>query len=223
MPSVVMTDTWDLEALLSVSGDLWKNSIEVKDTTVGVIAPPNPSSTIVTAWHDFLLALHFPDTTLVSITARNVVQIVGTPDPGEHFPLWTNTYNAAGTGNVTWGGAHFGGSLPKDAVLYVKRATSGGRNGKVFMRNILTEADVQSNLSGQWSFTDHAGGWQTSVFNAQVTAKMAPFFTGGSDPGTLRFAVAHLLKLKAGDPRAAYSTVETGMTAVRPAWNRAHR
>jgi hypothetical protein len=223
MPSVVLADTWDLEALFSVGGDLWKNSIEVKDTTTGVIAPVNPSDLIVAAWHDFLVKIHFPDTTLVSITARPVVQVVGPPSVGTHFPLWETTYNDAGTGNVTWGGAHFGGSLPKDVVIYAKRSTSGGRNGKSFFRNIITEADVQSSLSGTWTFTDHPGGWQTSVFNTQVTTFLAPYFAGGGGAGTLKFAVAHLLKLPAGDARSPFSTVETGMTAVRPAWNRAHR
>lgn len=223
MGTTVLSDTWTLEAEMGISDEHWKNSIEIKDTTEGVIAPPPPDASIVDAWRDFLLAIHYPDTTLIQLTLRETLQVVGTPDPGEHFPLWQVAVGSAGTGNTTFGGAHNANYLPKDAALYMRKNTSGGRSGKNFFRNILTEVDVGSTLSGEWGFTEGSGHYTNAAFNGVVAAELADFFGSGEDADTWRFAVAHLLLLKTGDVRAAYSTLVTSVTPVRPTWNRSRR
>jgi hypothetical protein len=209
---------------MAVGTDVWRNSIDIRFVGTGEATAPTPSASIVTAFKNFMQEIHFPDTTLVELALRIVKQT--RPDEtthGEDPPVWESALGLAGTGNTTFGGAHNANFLPKDAAIYCRKTTSGGRSGKMFLRNILTEMDVQAALSGGWQFADHAGGWQTSVFAAAVTANLVPFFAAAT-PAPYAFAVAHLLHLtKAGDTRAPYSTSMTGLVAERPVWNRAHR
>jgi hypothetical protein len=223
MADVTLDFNWILEAQMSVSGDTWRNSIGLSGNDGAGEAPPATTDTIITAFKNFMLGIHFPDTTLDKLTLRPAIQHRG-PTPGvETPPVWELAVGSTGTGNTTFGGAHFSGFLPKDAAVFCKKATSGGRSGKMYLRNIITEADVQSNLDGRWTFADHAGGWQTSVFNALAVTDLGAYFTNPAGTGHWSFAVHHLMNVKATDTRVPYKTLMTGLTAVAPVWNTAHR
>lgn len=209
---------------MEISGDIWKNTICVKQVSGTADTPPPTSAGIVNSWKDFMLAIHFPDVTLSELTLRNVYGFVGSPDHIDHPPVWTLAVGSVGTGNTTFGGAHNSNYLPQDATVYAKKTTVGGRSGKNFFRNILCEPDVASALGGAWDFSSHSGGWDTAVFNAAAVSLMGDFFGDPPATGDYCFAVAHLLALH--DPldiRVPFSTACTALVAQRPAWNKAKR
>lgn len=224
MSEIVVDGAWILEADMEVSGDMWKNSIAIVAGGTTPFTPPLPTDTIVTAWKTFVLDIHFPDVTLNQLVLRPAIQRIAPFTSGvENPPIWTKPEGVVGNGNTTWGGAHFAGYLPKDAVIYAKKATSGGRSGKNFFRNILTEADVQSTLDGSWAFSPHSGGFDPAVFNSTASTDLGPFLTSTIPGSGYIFGVLHLMTLKAGDTRPAKRTPCASMTAVAPAWNSAHR
>lgn len=227
MSEALLDNCWKLEVEMSVSGSLWRNSIEVSPKTglTGVQPHPDPTASVVTAFINFMEAIHFPDTTIVQATLREEWQVLGTPVPTIHPPLWVRSVGVTGTADVTFGGAHNAAYLPKDAAIFAKKLTTGGKAGKMFLRNILSEADVQSALSGQWSFFNHAGGFQQSIFDAQAVTSLGPFCTGvPSGGGNYCFAIAHLMRLTApGDTRAAYFTYVNSLVSQRPVWNKSQR
>lgn len=223
MSDNTLVGSWVLEADLEVSGSKWKNSQALTGIGAGVDNPPTTSDAIIVAWQQFIQAVHYNDVTLDQIVLRQAIQHVGTTPGVETPPVWTLPVNAACTGNATYGSAQNSNYLPKDVVLFVKKGTTGGRSGKNFMRNILTEVDVASSLSGEWSFTPGAGHFDPAVFNAAVVAILAGYMTNPPGSGNYYLSVLHLMHVKTGDTRLPYSTLMSSMLAEKPAWNKATR
>lgn len=219
----ILPNAWQLEADLEVSGSKWKNTFSIGSDTTAGDTPPAVTAAIVTGFQAFISGAHYNDVTFDQIVLRSAIQRVGGGSGVEYPPIWTKAINAACTGNAVYGAAQNSNYLPKDASLYVKKTTSGGRSGKNFMRNILTEVDVSSALSGEWSFSPGAGHFDPAVFNALVTSQIGSFLT--DPPGTEHyfFVVLHLMNLKAGDVRSAGRTLCTAMTAHAPTWNKSSR
>ena len=218
-----MDSTWRLEAELFCGTETFRNHMDVRRVSGTAGTPPTPSDAIVTAFQDWIVANYFPDVTLNAIFLREILRYTTPPPHVDHPPIWEIALSVPGTANVTYGGAHFAGYLPQQVCIYVRKNTSGGRNGKMFMRNILTEADVQSTIGGVWAFSPHAGGFDPAVFNALAVSGLGPFFLGGVSATTYCFAATHLETVPIGDTRPIYSTGLTGVEAVRPTWNKTSR
>jgi hypothetical protein len=223
MAQHVVEGAYELEATMNIGGSEWKNRIGVKAQTGHESDAFLATSDIVDAWKTFLLDIHFPDTTLLQIVGREAIQYVGTTPGIETPPLWTLPVNSAGNGNTTYGGAHNANYLPKDACVFAKKISASGRNGKQYFRNILSETDVAATLSGEWVFNGSAGNFTPDAFNGAVEAALQPYMADPPLTQVWSFAVLHLMNLKAGDTRAAFATLCTGMIAERPIWNKAHR
>jgi hypothetical protein len=171
----------------------------------------------------FMLAVHYNDVTLQQTVLRPAIQRVGDTPGSENPPIWIHALNEVCTGNTLYGGAHNSNYLPQDVCIYAKKITTGGRSGKMFFRNILTEVDVQSALGGGWSFSPGPGHFDPAVFNAAVVSDLAGYMTSSPGSGNFYLCVLHLMNLKAGDTRTAKITTMTGMLAERPVWNKAKR
>lgn len=224
MATIVLPDAWSLEAQMSVGGETWKNAIELRNIVPLTDVPPAPTDDIITAWQTFVTNIHYNDVTIDQLTLRPLLQVQGVGAPATHPPIWQVPVGVPGAGNTTWGGAHNSNYMPADVCIFAKKATSGGRAGKNFFRNILTEVDVASTLNGAWSFTSGAGHFQATLFNGEAVTDLGPFFGDTPSTGAWVFCVAHLLNLPTiGDVREAYTTPIISMTALRPVWNRARR
>ena len=224
MPSFVVGGHWALEAEMEVGADRWKNTIDIVDTTSGTGPPPASTDGIVQAWKNFMIAVHYSDTTIVQVTLRPIVAVLGSPSATTHPPIFVLAVGSAGTAETLFGGAHNSNFLPKSAGLLVKKTTLGGRSGHQLMRNILTEVDVSSPLSGDWEFSPGAGHFQKTVFDSEAATVLGPFFEGGTDTNAWDYCVMHLLDLHdPADIRVPYSTKVTTFVAERPAWNKARR
>lgn len=218
-----IADTWRIENVLLCNTETFRISQDIKWVGSGSPVDPTDDEALNVAFVSWLESIYFPDCTIEDQVCRQIYYKQGAPPHPEHPPLWTRHFGSVGVGNSTWGGTHNSNYLPADMALYAKKTTSGGRSGKNFYRNILTEADVQSALAGEYGFTDHSGGWQVAVWDAAVTAVLADWFFSGSGAGNYKFCVTHLEGIPDADPRTPYSTLQTGLVAVRPTWNKAHR
>jgi hypothetical protein len=219
-----LNDTWRLEAEMLSGSEVFRNHIDVKQVlSLGSLTPVLNGDAIVLAFQSWLVDMFYPDVTIQTITGRGIFYKQGPPPHPEHPPLWVRTVNAPGNANVTYGGAHNSNYLPASVCIYAKKATLGGRSGKMFLRNILTEVDVTSALAGQWQFSGGAGHFDPATMNASTTSVLGPYFTGAPATGNYAFAVTHLEAIADADPRTPFSSIISSMVAVRPVWNDATR
>jgi hypothetical protein len=209
-----------LVAHMSVNSTTWTQTIHAHNVGGGDLTS---TSNAVVQFHDFCIA-NTPDAGFIeSISGYKVFQRQIGSTNVEHPPIFTNTYHEAGTHDANYNGSPIGAPLPKDVAVYAKCATSGGRSGKLFVRNLLEESDVDSAVSGTWEFTAGSTRFTVARFATVVTASLATCFVGGEHAADNLFVVAHLLLVKPTDTRSAFFTPITSCTAIRPVWNRAHR
>lgn len=220
---IAMPNCWRLDAEMFTGSETFHNHFDVMGVGAHLTIAPLVTDAVVTAFEAWLIGVFFPDVTINTITLREILRYTTPPPHVDHPPLWTKIVNTIGTANILFGGAHFAGFLPQQACIFVKKTTSGGRSGKMFMRNIITEADVQSTLGGTWVFSPHAGGFDPAVFDAFAASTLGPNLVGGSDAGNYELAVTHLEHVAITDTRPITSTPCGSVLAVRPAWNKTSR
>lgn len=205
---------------MSYSGSVWANSIIVNDTLGGGFTG---GESPVANFHDFCQG-NTPNAGFVeTITGYAVYQTHIGETNVEHPPLFQNTYHDAGTHDTHYNGSPIGSALPKDVCVFAKLATSGGRSGKMFIRNLLEESDVDSAVSGIWEFSGGSTRFTVARFATLVSATMAAQLPGGSDIANHQWIIVHLQHTKVGDTRPAVKTAVSSITAVKPVWNKAHR
>lgn len=214
---------WRLEYELFCGTETFRNHIDVRSTTGIVTTPPGPTHAVVDDVTNWIVQNYFPDVTLNAVFLRNIYKYTTPPPHVDHPPVWELSPGTPGEANTTYGGAHFAGYLPQEACIFVKKVCSGGRNGKLFMRNILTEADVQSTIGGFWAFSPHAGGFQDTVFNALAASVLGPAMGGGADAAVYELCVTHLEHTAPTDTRPITTSPITSVVCVRPTWNRTTR
>jgi hypothetical protein len=220
MAETLVPDVYLLVAKMSYSGSVWSQTIHYHFSSGGV---PDATSSAFLSFGDFCL-LNTPNAGfLETVSLYNVYQTHEGETNVEHPPILQQTYHDAGTHDTAYNGSPIGAALPKDVCVYAKCATSGGRSGKLFIRNLLEESDVDSAVSGSWEFTAGSTRFTVARFAAVVTSTLAHEMPGGTNYSAEQFVVAHLLHTKTGDTRAAYTTPITAVTAIRPVWNKAHR
>ena len=220
MALVQLTDHQRIVCHMSVSGSIWANSFIVKKTGGTTLSG---AESVVTKIHDFFKGMTPNAGFIETLTGYNVYQHHAGDAEIDHPPQWQNTYHEAGTHDANFNGAPLGTPLPKDVVVFAKLATSGGRSGKLFVRNLLEEGDVDSAVSGVWEFSAGSSRFTVARFATLVTGTIAANLVGGGDAGNHLISVAHLLEVSATDVRAPFSTGVTAVTAIRPTWNKAHR
>jgi hypothetical protein len=221
MPQLL--DTWRFEAELFCGTETFRNHQDVKWIGSGTAAPPMPSDAIYTAFQEWLLANYYPDVTLNTVFLREIWYKQGPPPHPEHPPVWTESVGLAGLANTTYGGAHNANYLPQEVCIFCKKTTSGGRSGKMFMRNILTEVDVQSTIGGVWAFSPGAGHFDPTVFNNTSNTLLGDFETLSGPTGNWVLAVTHLEGIPDTDTRTPFSTAQATLAAIRPTWNKSTR
>lgn len=218
--------SWRVEMEMLAGSETFKNHFDIIQSGLVGDTDDTPTTANTSLFEDltqFFVDVYYPDVTIVAQRLRGIYFHRDPLLPIEHPPIWEIAVNTAGVGNTTFGGTHNANYLPADVCIYMKKTTSGGRNGKVFFRNILTEVDVGSGFAGLWSFSGGSGHFQESVWNGEVAAQLAPYFDGGADTDAYDYSVTHLEVVKPLDTRDAYGTVVTSMTLQRPTWNRAKR
>jgi len=220
MAETLVPDCVRLVCHMSVNSTTWTNSIIVNDSTgTGFSGGESP----IANFRDFCKA-NTPDAGFVeTINGYAVYQTHEGETNVEHPPLFSNTYHVAGTHDANYNGSPIGSPLPKDVAVFAKCATSGGRSGKMFIRNLLEESDVDSAVSGVWEFSAGSTRFTVARFATVVSTTLAAQLTGGSDIANHQFVVVHLQHTKAGDTRPAVKTTISSVTAIRPVWNKAHR
>lgn len=209
-----------LVAHMSANSTTWQQTIHVKqteDTDLTDVAAP------IGLFHDFC-RFNTPNAGFIeSISGYRVFQRIVGETNVEHPPLFTNTYHESGLHDTAYNGSPIGNPLPKDVVVYAKMTTSGGRSGKLFIRNLLEESDVDSAVSGVWEFTAGSTRFTVARYATAIDNSLADCFVGGTGFSDHQFVVAHLLLVKPGDTRDAFTTPIADSIAIRPTWNRAHR
>lgn len=220
MAETLVPNVYLLVAKMSYSGSVWSQTIHYHFSSGGT---PDATSSAFLAFGDFCL-LQTPNAGfLETVSLYPVYQRKIGETNVEHSPILQQSYHDAGQHDTAYNGSPIGAPLPKDVCVFAKCATSGGRSGKLFIRNLLEESDVDSAVSGQWEFTAGSTRFTPTRFAATVTSTLAHNMPGGDNYSAEQFVVAHLLLVKEVDTRAAYTTPITSITAVRPVWNRAHR
>jgi len=214
---------WRIEAELFCGTETFRNHFDIKSTSGSLTTPPAPTAAPVEDYINFLTTVYYPDVTLNSVFLRPIYKYTTVPPHVEHPPIWETSPGTAGTGNTTFGGAHNSNYLPQQVCIYCKKVTSGGRNGKLFMRNILTEVDVQSTIGGDWAFSSGSGHFDLTVFNAAAASVLGPALHGGADAGTYELCVTHLEHTAPTDTRPITVTACTSFIGVRPTWNKTLR
>lgn len=221
MAETLLVGVTHLVAQISVGTETWTNGIYIKATDDTHLSD---SDSPVGAFHDFMVSNTSNDGFVESITGYAVYQRKEGEVNVEHPPIFQNNYHTSGARNAAYGGSGpHGDPLPKDVVIYVKLGTSGGRSGKMFIRNNLWEAEVISLQGGVWQFHPEDDRFTQARFITTVDDNLAPFMTGGSAIADHQWVVPHLLFVKEVDTRAAYTSVVASAAAIRPTWNRAHR
>lgn len=220
MAEVLLPDVTMLVGHMSCNGTTYANTIHYKRTAGGAGLTDDSA---VANFRDFL-RWNTPDTGfLESISGYATYQRKIGEVNVEHPPFFTNEYHLAGEQLEHYVGSAPTLFLPKDVVVFCKLATSGGRSGKMFLRNLVYENDVGSVQSGIWEFDSSMGNFTTGRFDTVVAGTLADCMPGGSDFATEQFVVCHLLLVKSTDTRAPFATNLASVTAVKPTWNKAHR
>lgn len=214
-----MDDTWRLELEMFCGTETFRCHQDIKWIGTGSAVPPSTGLAIINDIKDWFQAMWFPDVTLNNVFLRHIYRYTTPPPHVVHPPIWTITAALSGAADTTYGGGHFAGFLPQQVCIYAQKSTTGGRKGKVFMRNILTEADVQSTIGGVWAFSPHPGGFQQTVFDSATLSTLGKGCVGGVDSVDYVFAVTHLEHVAITDVRPIYSTPQLALTCVRPTWN----
>lgn len=218
-----MTNTWRLEFELFCGTETFRNHMDIGTFDGGTASPPGPTAAPVEDVINWVTANYYPDVTLNAVFLREIYRYTTPPPHVDHPPVWETSPGTAGTGNATYGGTHNTNYLPQEVCVFVKKVTSGGRNGKLFMRNILTEVDVQSAIGGLWAFSPGAGHFDPTVFNAAAASLLGPAYHGGADASAYCLKVTHLEHVAITDSRPIYSSNISSVVAVRPTWNRTQR
>lgn len=219
----LLANTWRLEAELFSGTETFRNHMDIRYGLTGAPVDPTPAEAIVTAFINWITANYYPDVTLNVVRGRRISFYHTAPPHPDIPPMFELPLGTPGTANTTYGGAHNTLYLPQEVCIYARKTTSGGRNGKMFLRNILTEVDVQSTLAGSWAFSPGAGHFDPAVFNATSDSILGPYMVGGAGVADYRFAVTHLEHVPLTDTRDAFSTLMDNLHAVRPVWNRTSR
>jgi hypothetical protein len=219
----LFTTAWRIEAELFCGTETFRNHFDIRSTTGLVTTPPDPTHVAVEDYLNFLTTVYYPDVTLNSVFLRNIYKYTTAPPHVDHPPIWETSPGTPGTGNTTFGGTHNTNYLPQEVCIYCKKVCSGGRNGKLFMRNILTEVDVQSAIGGFWAFSPGSGHFDPTVFNAAAVSVLGPALHGGADAAVYELCVTHLEHTSPTDTRPITTSACTVFEAVRPTWNRSTR
>jgi len=209
-----------LVARMSAGGNEWTNQLIVNDSTGGGFTG---GESPIAGFRDFCQGNTPNAGFLETITGYEVFQTHEGETNVEHPPVFQNTYHIAGTHDTHYNGAPIGLPLPKDVCVFAKLACSGGRAGKMFIRNLLEESDVDSALSGVWEFSAGSTRFTVARFATLVGATLADQLPGGADIANHQWIVVHLQHTKSGDTRPAVKGPISSITAVRPVWNKAHR
>lgn len=220
MAETLLADVFLLVAHMTAGGNSWAQTIHYHRTDGSV---PIGDESAITGFTDFCKR-NTPNSGFVESVSgyRTYQRHIGDLSV-EHPPLFTNNLHVSGTHDANYNGAPLGAPLPKDVCVFAKCGTSGGRAGKLFVRNLLEEQEVESVLSGKWVFSPGSSRFTTTRFSTVVTNSLAPVLPGGANYSAEQLVVAHLLHVKATDVRAPYFTPITTITAIRPVWNRADR
>jgi len=220
MALVLVPDCTRLVAHMSFGAEVWSNSIIIKNTSPGTLAG---GETVITDFRDFVKGNTQNNAFVETITGYEVFQHHEGDPEVDHVPLFQNTYHINGTHDTAYNGPPGGDPLPKDVCIFAHLATSGGRSGKLFIRDCIDEGDVVSVQQGAWAFNALSGRFTVARFATLVSATLAHNFVGGSDAANHLIVVGHLLNVKAADARAPFVTPVTSCTAIRPVWNKARR
>lgn len=220
----IASNIWTLEAGYVRGSEKWRNSHDIKFVGVGVGDPPAPDHAIVLSFTDWSQGQGFEGTFLETVTLRPIVY--NEPLGGEeHPPIWQNIPHLVVDGETRYNGSHAGDpALPKDVTVFVKRTTQGGRPGKLFIRTLLYEGDVESIVAGAWQFSPGGTRFTAARFHTTVVENLSAWFQGGISATDYAFAVVHGKKRKPpNQANPPTSTIVTDYIAIRPTWNDSRR
>lgn len=221
MSETLVTGVTRLVATMLLNGQNWTNELYLAHSE-----PFTPDDTwaVLPPIRDYYIGNISNNGFIEHITGYHVYQRHAGETNVEHPPIFQKDYHTAGNRNAAYGASTpHGDPLPKDVAIYVKLSTSGGRSGKQFLRCNLWEGEVISVEAGAWAFNEADDRFTTARFNTLVGTTLAQVMGGGTHVGDGQLVVPHLLFTQLGDTRTAFLTNVTGVHAIRPTWNKAHR
>lgn len=204
----------DLRCVFQAAGETWVNTYEVLDLT-GSGLYPGPGHSIVTHLITFAENNLSDAATLVEI--KEYIHRLGSGHLpiADEPPLWVLPVNAGGQRDAAYGTAGNTDYMDIQQVALCRKLNNG-RVGKLFMRCLLREGDVNvAGVGDRWQFNGGAGTVNPTSFAAQVTGNLASFLTAGASTD-FKFCVPHYRK---SDGSHSVNTVDT-FTLAYPGWHR---
>jgi hypothetical protein len=185
--AIVIPDVYTLKARFNGSGREWFNSIDIRSPVVGGPFPDDTADAVV-SFINWLPPNTANATTIVDVSCYKKREGKGALPIVDTLPLFVHPLNEPGTREDSYGDASASQQLDMQVVAYVKKITSG-RSGRMFIRNLLKEGDVQSAVGSFWVFSGGTGTVNPTTFHAQVSAHLNAHFAGGS--GVWKYCVVH--------------------------------
>ena len=153
----------------------------------GLLGNADTTRDIALAFRDFHRALLLPAYGVDRV-------IIGTYGPDLPFPAGFATFpfRAPGQSSLT------GRKLPLEVVAFIRKRVGRGRNGKMFLRGVLTSSSIQGE-----EFVPEAGANFTAAFNGAANTLLNRLTTLGAD-----------LVLASGPVPAVQTRIVTQLEAV---------
>lgn len=149
--------------------DAWSNSYEFQSSLIPAEANfQELVDQVISAER----AIHLPFINFIQATVSTYERESEVYDPFSFV-----TYPLEGVGLRVTGGAD---PMADNVCLYVRRKVASGRNGKLFYRGVLHEADVTASAKGRFRLVGGALGPGTAEYQAYML-NMQNFLGGGEE------------------------------------------
>lgn len=171
-------NVWNVVFEMSAASSVWHNTWQVTDLTAAD-SPPLTTTPVINHLVTFMENHHVPEVTIVKAQLRNTPVGTGPLPLGEDIPIWELSINQIGKRDLTYGVPTDATALDLRAVAYIRKVNRG-RVGKLFIRDLLVEGDIEAVAGGRWTFTGGTNTVNPTAFAAQVAADLADYLTAGS-------------------------------------------
>lgn len=201
--------------------DTWRNSIVVFQSS-GQPQPTDPIIQAMVEWWRLNLI-----TTCSYVKSELRAWTRGDVPFSNEGAIWNSTVGA-GIGqktNVASYGAEGTAGVGKEVVGFVRIFNTIGREGKMFMRALLDNADVFSSAGGPWVFITPGPPNVTPTKFANTAVNTIGLYFGSANPGlrVVHFSIKHWNASGGATPDAPFGSDITSMQLVGPTLNKPTR
>jgi hypothetical protein len=221
VPPVSLLNTYTMIAHFKGTDPLqsWRSSFEFFSTAV-----PVPGGALENACADYWKANLRTDCTLDDIEVRNWSR-GDLPFSLEGALFDSSAFAGAGTKtNVIHYGAEGANAVGKEVACFIRIATSPGKEGKQFIRQLLDDGDIAAVPGSPWQFLVPGPPNVTNTkFQAIVSGTVGPHFSGDPRLVVVHFPLKEYLLAPTAPANQPFATLISSMTLIGPTVNKATR